>query len=152
MLSLNRCHLGVIGVVLGLSGCGQPVSNQQVGAVTGGILGGMVGSRLSDSNKTATTIGGALLGSMVGAQIGRDADIQQQQAFSHALGTLRLNHTQSWQDHHTGYQYTITPTRTFHRGKRLCRRYKTSILIDGKLRHAEGRACRDAHGIWHIVD
>ena len=139
-------------VTFGLVGCGQPLSNQQVGSVTGGVIGGMIGSRLSNSNKTATTIGGALIGSMVGAHIGRQADIEAQQEFSHALGTLPLKHTQSWRDQSTGYQYTITPTRTFHRGKRLCRRYKTSVLIDGKLTHAEGRACRDTNGVWHIVD
>ncbi len=138
--------------VLGLVGCGQPMTNQQMGTVTGGVIGGVIGSRLSDSNKTATTIGGALIGSMVGAHIGRQADIEAQQEFSHALGTLPLKHTQSWRDQGTGYQYTITPTRTFHRGKHLCRRYKTSVLIDGKLTHAEGRACRDANGVWHIVD
>ena len=144
----------LVGVVLGfqLIGCANMGSNQQVGSVTGGIVGGLLGSNIGGGHgRTAAIIGGSIIGSMIGGNVGESMDQANRIKVAHALETTRLNHSRSWVDAHTGYRYTVVPIKTYHAHGRLCRHYKTSILVNGNLETAKGKACKDEHGDWVIV-
>jgi len=63
-------------LVLSLSAC---VTNQQGGAVLGGVGGGIIGNQVGGgSGKTIATIGGAILGTIAGSAVGGNMDRQQQ--------------------------------------------------------------------------
>ena len=95
-------------------------------------------------------MGGAVLGSLIGSSLGKNADDLNQMRLSRALDTTPLHHTRSWVDPNTGYQYTVRPMRRYHHHGHVCRRYKTSVMIDGRLQTATGQACRDARGHWQV--
>ena len=151
---MNYRVVGFIGAfiaMVGLNGCANMGENQQAGSLTGGIIGGLLGSGMgSRSGRTAAIIGGSVVGSMIGNNIGYEMDQANRIRVARALETTRLNHSRSWVDSHTGYKYTVKPTRTFHQGGSVCREYDTSIIIDGQLQQAKGRACRDANENWVI--
>lgn len=135
-----------------LVGCSNLGSNQEVGALTGGVLGGVLGSHIGGgSGRAAAIIGGSIIGSMMGSNVGADLDEVNRMRVAHALDTTRLNHSRSWVDHHSGGRYTVRPVKSYHHSGKLCRQYQTSILIRGELKTANGRACRDAHGNWTVV-
>lgn len=142
-----------LAIALILSGCSQPTTNREQGALTGGLLGGLLGTQFgSGSGKTAAIVGGAAIGAMIGSNIGEKLDEANRHQLSKALATLPAKHSHSWVDHHTGYQYTVTPMKSFHRGATLCRRYRVSVIVNGRVRHASGRACQHSQHDWHIVE
>lgn len=138
-------------LLLQCSGCANLGDQQQTGALTGGILGGLLGSQLGHGHgRTAAVIGGSVVGSLIGSSLGKDMDEMNRMRFARALETTPVHHTRSWEDRRTGYHYTVQPLKTYHKKGRLCRRYSSSVLIDGRLQTAKGRACRNAHGHWVI--
>jgi surface antigen len=63
-------------LVLSLSAC---VTNQQGGAVLGGVGGGILGNTIGKgSGNTAATIGGAILGTIGGSVLGQSVDTQDE--------------------------------------------------------------------------
>jgi len=144
---------GILAATLLLASCSQPMTNREQGAVTGGILGGLLGTQVgSGSGRTAAIFGGSIIGAMVGASMSDNLDEANKHQMSQALSTLPANRSHSWVDHSSGYHYTITPVKTFHRGATLCRRYRVSVMINGRVRHAVGRACQHSTNNWYIVD
>lgn len=136
-----------------VSGCSKPMTNREQGALTGGLLGGLLGTQIgSGSGKNAAIIGGSVVGAMIGANMADRLDETNRHQLSKALTTLPANRSHSWVDHSTGYQYTITPIKSFHRGATLCRRYRVSVIINGRVRHAVGRACQHNTHDWYIVE
>lgn len=59
--------------VLSLSACSSNPSKQDVGTVSGAIIGGVVGSALTGGSGVGT-IGGAAAGGYIGSRIGRDLE------------------------------------------------------------------------------
>lgn len=143
----------LLAIAVVISGCSQPTSNSERGALTGGLLGGLLGTQIgSGSGRSAAIIGGSVIGSMIGANMGEKLDEANRHQLSKALTSLPVNHSHSWVDHASGYQYTITPIKSFHRGASLCRRYRVSVIINGTVKHAIGRACQHNTHDWYVVD
>lgn len=74
----NRIGLGGTGAValvflLGLSGCTSNPSKQDLGLVSGAVIGGIVGSTLTGGSDVGT-VGGAAAGGYLGSRIGRDLE------------------------------------------------------------------------------
>ena len=144
---------GALALAMLLTSCSQPMTNRERGAVTGGILGGLLGTQIgSGSGRTAAILGGSVIGAMVGASMADSLDENNRHELSRALATLPAHRSHSWVDHSSGYHYTITPIKSFHRGATLCRRYNASVIINGQVRHAVGRACQHSTNNWYIVD
>lgn len=58
--------------LIALTGCGTPLTNQQIGTGTGAVLGGAAGSVLGGG--TLGTVGGAAAGAVIGNEIGKKQD------------------------------------------------------------------------------
>ena len=59
--------------------------------------------------------------------------------------------TTSWRNPDSGYQYEVTPTRTYQEQGRPCREYTTEAWIDGKRETIRGTACREPDGSWRAI-
>lgn len=59
----------VAAAALGLSACTTPPTAQQMGVVSGAVLGGVAGGVILGG--TAATVGGAAVGAFIGNEIGR---------------------------------------------------------------------------------
>lgn len=151
-LNLKKISLAMAAII-SLTACNQQMSNKEQGAITGGLLGGLLGTQIGKgSGRTAGFIGGTIIGAMIGSNVGERIDEANRKELSKALATLPVNRSHSWIDARYGYQYSVTPIKSFHRGATLCRRYRVSVLINGQVRTAVGRACQHNTNDWHIVD
>ena len=75
-ISNDRAWRPIVAVVLvaaSLSACSSNPSKQDVGTVSGAIIGGVLGSALTGGSGVGT-IGGAAAGGYIGNRIGRDHD------------------------------------------------------------------------------
>lgn len=72
MNTLQR-HAGLtaIAAALLLAGCNANPTKEQIGTVSGAVVGGIVGSTLTGGSGVGT-VGGAAAGAYLGNQIGRD--------------------------------------------------------------------------------
>jgi len=60
------------------------VTNQEGGAVIGGVSGGALGNTIGKgSTRTIATIGGAVIGTIAGAKVGESIDRQNQQSLQY---------------------------------------------------------------------
>jgi surface antigen len=127
-----------------LVGC-DTVSQQDIGTVTGGAVGALLGAQIGHGTGRSVAIAaGAITGALIGGSIGRSMDRQDQQYIYQALET---NHSTTWVNPNTGYQYTVTPTTT----TGYCREYRTTAVINGKTQTVYGKACRQPDGSWRAV-
>jgi len=139
-------------MVITLSACQTSPSNEDTGRVVGAVIGGVLGSNVGKgSGRTAAIIVGTIAGGYIGGSIGRNMDENDRYRAGQALETNQTNQTSSWHNPDTGYDYTVTPTRTFNNADGPCRDYTTSVVIDGKLEKATGTACRE-NGQWRIIN
>lgn len=139
----------------GLSGCAQ-MTKQDTGALTGGLVGGLVGSRFgSGSGQLFATLGGAAVGAYLGNSIGKMMDDVDRLKMSKALEQTQTGQSTAWKNPDTGYQYRVTPTKTYtYKGRgssQPCREYTTTVTIGGKKQIMYGKACRKADGSWKQV-
>ncbi|MBM93767.1 MAG: hypothetical protein CMF51_03355 [Legionellales bacterium] len=149
-MKLSKMMLSAL-LVFQLSGCANLGDQQQSGAIVGGVLGGLLGSQFGKgSGRTAMAIGGSVVGGLIGTSLGKDMDEMNRMRFARALETTPLERTRSWVDTRTQYRYSVKPLKTYHHQQRLCRKYQSSVLIEGRLHTAQGRACRNAAGHWVI--
>jgi surface antigen len=132
-----------------LAGCQQP-SQRDTGAVIGGIAGGVLGNQIGGgSGRTAAVIAGTLVGAYIGGSIGQQMDDNDHYRAQRALETSRTNYPTSWNNPDTGYEYTVTPTRTYETTTSgPCRDYTTEAVIDGRREIVHGTACRQSDGTW----
>lgn len=147
-----RLGLGaLLAVSLALSGCN--VTKQQTGQVVGAVAGGALGSRFGQgSGKTAAIIAGTMVGAYLGGYLGRQMDENDRR---HAYRALEYNpsyQTSSWSNPDTGYDYSVTPTRTYETTSGPCREYTTEAYIDGRRESVHGTACRDSDGRWYAAN
>ncbi len=145
---MKRTHIlfGLIGFSL-LFGCQEQPTKETIGTGAGAVVGTVIGERVGDST-TGAVIGG-IVGAVVGGEIGRRMDRQDRQ---NAYAALEANQPVSWENPDTDTDYTVTPTQTFRsEDDRLCRRYTTTIQVEGGAETAQGTACKRADGTWEII-
>lgn len=125
-------------------------NRQVVGTVVGGIVGGVIGNKLSDgNNKNIGTAAGVLIGAIVGNRIGRNMDNADANCTDQALERAPDGQVVRWKNPNTGYQYAVTPDKTYQRSDgRYCRDYTTVVVRDRKSREYRQTACRSDQGIW----
>ncbi|MGB8433170.1 MAG: RT0821/Lpp0805 family surface protein [Burkholderiales bacterium] len=127
-------------------------SKEDVGMVTGAVLGGVLGHQIGGgTGKTVATIGGAVLGGFLGSQIGRKMDRDDQLKTAQALETSRAGQTTTWRNPDTGQTYSVTPTQTHQSPSGPCRDFKTVTEIDGREEVVHGTACRQPDGTWRTA-
>lgn len=139
---------------LTLSGCADYGQREQTGMVIGGALGGLLGSQAvntrHDQWRTAAIIVGSLAGAAIGGSIGRSMDDVDRMKTGQTLEAVRTGVTSRWRNPDTGYQYSVTPTKTFETAAGPCREYTINALIGGKQEVVYGTACRQADGSWKV--
>ena len=72
MMTTKILMVAAAASLIALSGCGTPLTNQQIGTGTGAVLGGVAGSALGGG--TLGTVGGAAAGAVIGNEIGKNQD------------------------------------------------------------------------------
>lgn len=135
-----------------LSGCAGLGPQEQTGMVVGGALGGLVGSTVGRGHgQIAATILGTMVGAAIGGSIGRSMDETDRLKTAAALEDVRTGVPSAWRNPDTGYEYSVTPTRTYESETGPCREYTIDAIIGGKKQKVYGTACRQADGSWKNV-
>lgn len=148
---MNRLRTGALAMaaILALSGC-DTMTKENTGQVVGAVAGGALGSRFgAGSGKTAAIIAGTLVGGYLGGYVGKQMDENDRWHAYQALEKNPTGQTSNWHNPDTGYDYAVTPTRTYQSGSTPCREYVTEAWIDGKREEVRGTACRQPDGSWH---
>jgi len=132
-----------------LAACESNPSKEDIGMVSGAVLGGVIGHQIGGgSGKTLATIGGAALGAFARSRIGRSMDRDDQRKTAQALETSPDQRASSWRNASTGQSYSVTPKRTYDGADGPCRDFETTTEIDGRKETLHGTACRQADGSW----
>ena len=133
------------------------VGKQEVGAVSGAVIGGILGSKVGGGNGQLWATGvGAVIGGLLGSEVGKSldkADLAYAAQASEKAHSAPIGETVSWNNPETGHYGTVTPTRDgYSSSNRYCREYQQEIFVDGRSQTAVGTACQNADGTWEIVD
>lgn len=143
----------VLFLALGVAGCQTVPSQQDQGMIIGAIAGGVLGSQVGGgSGRVLATIVGTAAGAAIGGSIGRHMDDMDRMHSSATLETVQTGVSSSWVNPDTGYEYVMTPTRTYDSGTGPCREYTLDASIGGNTEQIYGTACRQADGSWLIVN
>jgi surface antigen len=137
---------------LTLTSCDN-MNNQDVGTVSGAVIGGLVGSRFGGGAGQMVAVGaGAVAGAYIGGQIGRSMDVQDQAQMRQAFEYNAVGQPAYWQNTNTGAVYDVTPVRNIsYEGNPYCREYRSTAVIGGQHQQVYGTACRQADGTWQVV-
>ena len=135
-----------------ITACATGGPQEQSGSVVGGVVGAAVGSTIGKGDgRTAAIILGTLTGSMIGANVGRYMDQQDRVHTAETLEYNRTGQTSEWKNPDTGYDYSVTPTRTYESAQGPCREFTMDAMVGGRMQQVYGTACRQADGSWKIV-
>jgi surface antigen len=149
----QRNWLLILAVALLAAGCETPPTKQDQGVIIGAIVGGILGHQVGGgSGQTVATIVGTVAGAAIGGSIGRSMDETDRLKTAHALETVRTDVPTQWVNPDTGYEYTVTPTRTYEEETGPCREYTVDAVIGGETQQIYGTACRQADGSWKVID
>jgi len=97
-------------------------------------------------------ISGAIVGVLVGGTIGLKMDRIDQECIGQSLDRGDDGKTVWWENSAAKARFGVTPTRSFTNSKgRYCREYRTTALVDGRIRQAFGTACQQPDGAWEQV-
>lgn len=142
----------VLILATGVVGCTTTPTQENQGMVIGGILGGVLGSQVGDGDSRIITAAvGTLIGAIAGSAIGKRLDEADRLKTGHTLETVRTGVSSEWKNPDTGYDYTVTPTRTYSADSGTpCREFSMKSEIGGKSEEVYGTACRQADGSWKI--
>lgn len=147
----------VIAFSLIQAGCAEnPNRQQEIGAVTGLLLGGLVGSQIGDGKgRNAAIVAGALLGTLAGSEIGRRLDEADRMkmgiATSDALNNNKIGTSSRWQSDRSDIAGAVTPTRDYtDENGNYCREIKQTVVIGGETQQETGQACREKDGSWSL--
>jgi surface antigen len=134
-----------------LTSC-ETMSQAEQGEVVGGVLGGVLGSQVGHGRgRTAAIIIGTLAGAMIGRRIGETMDDTDRLMTARSLNDSRTGTSTTWVNPDTGYEYTVTPTRTFESSGGPCREFTLDATIGGSPdEEIYGTACLQADGSWLI--
>ena len=137
-------------LAMGLTSC-SPGNNTVGSTVAGSAAGGLLGAALFPHSGFGI-VGGALLGGIIGNQIGQSMDRRDHRNLQRAIVYTPVGQSTTWTNRRRHVTYTVRPVKAYtNRQGRYCRRYKTTVMIDGKRRTAYGRACRMANNQWKVV-
>lgn len=139
---------------ISMLGCTAEMNNQDVGTVTGGVLGGIIGSRFGGGTGRLVAVGaGTLLGAYIGNSLGKSMDDADRVRMYRALENNPAGQPAYWANDRTGATYTVVPVRnvTF-QGNRYCREYRTTANIAGRKQQVYGTACRNPDGTWQAMN
>lgn len=126
--------------------------NEQSGAVIGGVIGGLLGSQVGDGDgRTAAIIAGTIIGASIGGAVGRNMDENDRARTAYSLEHARTGEPTEWQNPDTGYQYEMTPTKTYQSETGPCREFTVEAVIDGRNETVYGTACRQSDGSWRVM-
>lgn len=133
------------------------INKQEIGAVSGAVVGGILGSKVGGGNgKLWTTGAGAVIGGLLGSELGKTldrADLAYAAQANERAHAAPVGETISWSNPESGNSGTVTPTREgYSTASRYCREYQQEIFIDNRSETAVGQACQNADGTWEIVD
>ena len=134
---------------ISLVGC-ESATKQDVGTVSGAVIGGLVGSQFGKGGGQLLGVGlGALAGAYIGGAIGKNMDDTDRLKMQRALENNRSGQPAYWQNQQTGDSYTVVPTQNVTvNGNPYCREYRTTAIIAGKKQQMYGTACRQPDGTW----
>jgi len=137
-----------------LAACETTPTKQDQGILIGAIVGGVLGHQVGGgSGQVLATIVGTVAGAAIGGSIGQSMDESDQMKAASALETVRTDVSTQWVNPDTGYEYTMTPTRTYEGDDGgPCREYTLDAQIGGKTEQIYGTACRQDDGSWEIVN
>ena len=147
--------LGASALALALTlstGC-ETMSQAEQAEVIGGVVGGVVGAQVGEgSGRTVAIIVGTLAGAMIGRQIGETMDDVDRMRTARSLNDSRTGQSTTWVNPDTGYEYTVTPTRTFEESAGPCREFSLNATVGGQPdQEVYGTACLQADGSWMLV-
>lgn len=146
-------------MALSATGCGEPGSQQQTGAVTGALLGAAAGAALGrgTGGRLAGAAIGAIVGGVIGSEIGRRLDERDRQLYAervqYTAESGATGQQQTWSNPQSGNRGTVTPTSNVYKGAggRDCRDFTETITLkDGQTETVKGRRCKNADGSWEF--
>ena len=134
-----------------LASC-ETMTHGDEGEIIGGVVGGVLGSQIGDgSGRTAAIIIGTLAGAMIGRQIGENMDEVDRMKTARALNDSKTGMSTTWVNPDTGYEYTVTPTRTYEAAGGPCREFRLDAEVgNSPNEEVYGNACLQADGSWLI--
>ncbi len=137
---------------LGLTGCTTTPTQEEQGMVIGGVIGAVLGSTVGGGRgRVVATAVRTLIAAIAGGAIGKRLDELDRLKTGHTLETVRTGVSSEWVNPDTGYEYTVTPTRTYESGTGTpCREFTMNADIGGKTEQVYGTACRQADGSWKM--
>ena len=94
---------------------------------------------------------GGVVGGVLGSQIGENMDEVDRMKTARALNDSKTGTSTTWVNPDTGYEYTVTPTRTYEASGGPCREFRLDAEV-GSSPNEEvyGTACLQADGSWLI--
>ena len=129
--------------------------NTTTGAVAGAVLGGIAGSAIGAGTGQLVAIGvGVIAGGLLGGAIGHNMESTDTEKMNNTLTHNAVRKTSKWTNKHNGAKYTMTPmseTMTYN-GHHDCRKYHSTVNLDGKQQVVNGVACRQENGSWQAVN
>lgn len=134
-----------------LASC-ETMSQADQGEIIGGVVGGVVGAQIGEGHgRTAAIIIGTLAGAMIGRHIGETMDETDRMKTARALNDSRTGTSTTWVNPDTGYEYTVTPTRTYEKPSGPCREFRLDASVGNSPdEEVYGTACLQADGSWLI--
>ncbi len=152
MRSFSRTLIVTL-ATLALAACTTVPTREEQGVLIGMIAGGILGHQVGGgSGQVLATFVGTMAGAAIGGSIGRSMDDVDRLNATAALENVRTGVSTAWINPDTGYEYVMTPTRTYDEGTGPCREYTLDATIGGNTEQVWGTACRQADGSWRIVD
>jgi surface antigen len=152
MILLSACNVSTTSTT-----AGDPGPKEQIGAISGMIVGGAIANDIAEGSKNEglATVLGAFIGGVMGQSIGSQLDELDRQmaqsAYNEALEYNRSDVSTDWVNPDSGNAGSFTPTRTYTMSGRYCREYTQEIIIGGQKQTGYGTACRQPDGSWEIV-
>lgn len=145
--------LVILFTAISLTACTTPPTKQDVGTVSGGVIGGLVGSRFGGGTGQLLAVGaGTLIGAYVGGAIGKNMDDADRAKLNNTLDNNAVGQPAYWQNQKTGATYNVVPTKNVTvDGNQYCREYQSTANIAGKKQQVYGTACRQPDGSWQAV-
>ena len=128
-------------------------TKQEAGMLTGAAVGAAVGSTVGrGSGRNFAIFLGSIVGANIGATVGQYMDEQDRLRTASILETNRTQQSTSWNNPDTGYDYTVTPTKTIETAEGPCREFTIdSAKVGGETQQVYGTACRQPDGSWKIT-
>lgn len=142
----------LVALLLTLSAGCETMSQAEQGEVIGGVIGGVVGAQVGEGRgKTVAIIVGTLAGAAIGRHIGETMDDVDRMQTARTLNDSRTGESTAWVNPDTGYEYSVTPTRTFEKSGGPCREFRLNAMVgDQTDQEVYGTACLQADGSWLV--